>query len=470
MEATPNTQNRIHPQTLVKWLIAVGIPLLLLAIPVSEAFTAQARMFLVLSIMAILVIAFDLMNMVVPAILLPTSYVVFGVVEQNVAFKGFATQTLWVILGAYAFTVALDECGILRRIALIVIKKLGGTYNATLYAIYIVGVILGQLCFCGHYFLMIGFVYGICRAMKLQPMSKEGAIMMGVGGMAAMNVKVFLWQTSNMGLLINGYQSIYPEFNITPIQLLLYNFPEFIVALLFIFLVTKLFHTSEVQFVGGRDYFHSEHEKMGRMKLVEKKAAVMLAALMGYIMLQPLHKLPMNYGFMVIPWFAFLPGINIASDESIEKIKKFFGTFLFAGTCITIGQAANTLGLGALLADLMLPVLAPMGHTGLTYGVLLLGAVANLLLTPAAMSSLLPTILGPIYQVLGYEPMAGMLTVIYSLDIVFLPHEVTAYLVLFGFGMMNMKQFIQFFGGKSLFTIAMFGLIQLPWWKLLGVF
>lgn len=165
----------------------------------------------------------------------------------------------------------------------------------------------------------------------------------------------------------------------------------------------------------------------------------------------------------------FFPGINIATGESIEKIKLFFGTFLFAGTCITIGQAAGELGLGALLADLMLPVLAPMGQIGLTYGVLFLGAIANLLLTPAAMSSLLPTVLGPIYQALGYEPMAGMLTVIYSLDIVFLPHEVTAYLVLFGFGMMNMKQFIQFFGGKSLFTIVMFGLIQLPWWKFLGL-
>ena len=58
-----------------------------------------------------------------------------------------------------ALTVALDECGILKRISYVIIKRLGGSYNATLYAIYIVGVVLGQLCFCGHYFLMIGFVY-----------------------------------------------------------------------------------------------------------------------------------------------------------------------------------------------------------------------------------------------------------------------------------------------------------------------
>ena len=50
--------------------------------------------------------------------------------------------------------------------------------------------------------------------MKLKPLSKEGAIMMCVGGMAAMNVKTFLYQTSNMSLMIAGMQNVYPDFTI----------------------------------------------------------------------------------------------------------------------------------------------------------------------------------------------------------------------------------------------------------------
>ena len=138
---------KMNSNQLIKWLIAVGLPLFILFIPTSESFTPEARMFLVLSIMAILTIAFSLMDMLIPSILLPTFYVVFNVTNTATAFKGFATQTVWIILGAYVLTVALDECGILRRISYIIIKKLGGSYNATLYAIYIVGVVLGQLCF-----------------------------------------------------------------------------------------------------------------------------------------------------------------------------------------------------------------------------------------------------------------------------------------------------------------------------------
>lgn len=294
--------------------------------------------------------------------------------------------------------------------------------------------------------------------------------MMGVGGMAALNVKVFLYQTSNMSLLTEGMKTVYPDFSITPIQLLFYNCPEFIVAMAFIWLVTKIFKTKDVQFEGGKEYFNQMHREMGEMSSAEKKAAVLLAVLMIYIMFQPLHGFPLNYGFMVLPWFCFFPGINIASKNCLVKIKEFFGTFAFAGACISIGQVATALGLGALIAQLSMPILAPLGKTGLTFGVLILGAIANLLLTPAAMCSLLSPALASIYQTLGYEPMTSILTVIYSLDMIFLPHEVTAYLVLFGFGMMNMKQFVAFFGGKSLFTLLMFGIIQIPWWHLLGLF
>ncbi len=459
----------VNKNMLWKWLVAAGVPLSLLLIPLTETFTYEIRTFLILSIMAILIIAMGLLDIIIPAVALPTLYVVLNVTNNQTAFGAFSTQTLWVILGAYVFTVVMDECGVLKRIAYTIIKRLGGSYNATLYAIYIVGVVLGQLCFCGHYFLMIGFVFGICQAMNLKPYSKEGAIMMGVGGMAALNVKVFLYQTSNMSLLTAGMQTIFPDFMITPVQLFLYNFPEFVVALLFIFLVTKLFHTDQVQFEGGKDYFEKMHREMGRMSTVEKKASVILVLLMGYIILQPLHKFNLNFGFMVIPWLCFLPGIEVGTKESLEKVRGFFGTFLFAGSCIAIGQVATALGLGNVVAQAALPILAPMGKTGLTYGVLLSGGLANLLLSPAAMCSLLPNILGSIYEALGYNPMGAALTIIYSLDIVFLPHEVTAYLLLFGFGMMNMRQFISFFGGKCLFTILMFGLLQLPWWHFLGV-
>jgi len=464
-------EKKIDFSTIVKWAISIFCPLLILLIPTTESFTPAARMFLVTTVMAILIIAFNLMEMMIPALLLPASWWITGVVEKAPqAYTGFSNVTTWVILGAFVLTVALDECGILKRIALFIIEKIGGSYNRTLYAIYIVGVVLGQLCFCSHYFILIGLVYGMCKAMGLKPLSKEGAIMMAVGGMGALNVKTFLYQTSNMGLMISGMQNVFPDFNITPVQLLLYNCPEFITALLFIFVVTKICHTSDVKFEGGKDYFRKERAAMGPISAAEKKAIVVLIILMAYVMLQPYHKKNLNWVFITLPWICYFPLVNIAPTQSLDRVKMFFPTLVFAGSCIGIGAVAQSLGLGNVIAEIALPILAPMGKVGLTYGVLILGGAANLLLTPGAMASLLPVVLGNIYQALGFDPMSGILTVVYSLDLIFLPHEVTAYLVMFGFGMMNMKQFIAFYGGKTLFTMLLFGLIQIPWWVLMGIF
>lgn len=465
------TTKSIDRGALIKWLITVLAPLLFFLIPTSEVFTLESRLFIVTSVMAIICMAFGLLDNMIPALLLPAAWWILGVVETAPeAYAGFASATIWVILGAYVLTIALDDCGILRRIALFIIEKLGGSYNRTLYAIYIVGVVLGQLCFCSHYFIMIGLVYGICQAMGLKPFSKEGVIMMGVGGMAALNVKTFLYQTSNMTLMINGMRNVYPDFDITPVQLLIYNCPEFFTAMLFIFLLTKNCKTKNVKFEGGKEYFRAEREAMGAMSSAEKKAIVVLIVLMSYVMLQPLHGFDLNYVFIVLPWICFFPGVNIAPQKSLDKVKMFFSTFCFAGTCIGIGQVAQALGFGDLISDILGPTLGGMGKVGLTFGVLIFGAFANLLLSPAAMASLLPIGLGNIYNALGYPPICSILTVNYSLDMIFLPHEVTAYLVLFGFGMMKMKHFIAFFGGKSLFTLVMFGLIQIPWWHLLGIF
>lgn len=72
---------------LVKWGISVGIPLLILSIPTNAVFVREIRMFLVLSIALILVVAFDLFNnMFIPAFLLPAGFYLTGTVPLNIAY------------------------------------------------------------------------------------------------------------------------------------------------------------------------------------------------------------------------------------------------------------------------------------------------------------------------------------------------------------------------------------------------
>lgn len=154
--------------------------------------------------------------------------------------------------------------GLLQRIAFWIIKTCGGTYNKTLYAIYLVGLILGIITFCGHYLLLITLAYGICMAMGFGK-SKESLVIMMVGGIAALNVKLFAYRPSTMSLMVAQIKTIVPDFNVTFLDQMMYNFPSVLMALSFIWLLTKFYKTGTFVLPGGREYFENEYKKLGKM-------------------------------------------------------------------------------------------------------------------------------------------------------------------------------------------------------------
>ena len=132
---------------IIGWLVTILISVAIMLVPTSETFTPEIRAYLMLSICVISIVAFDLMDIIIPSVLLPVAYYIFHVVPIQTAYAPFTTDTFWMILGAFVLTNALDECGILKRIAYWIIKTCGGTYNRTLYALYLVGLILGIITF-----------------------------------------------------------------------------------------------------------------------------------------------------------------------------------------------------------------------------------------------------------------------------------------------------------------------------------
>ena len=107
----------IEKSKLIGWIVTIATAIGIMCIPVSEAFIPQIRLFAMLSIAVISIVAFDLMDVIIPSVLLPFAYYVFHIVPINIAYSPFTTETFWMILGAFVLTNALEECGILMRIA-----------------------------------------------------------------------------------------------------------------------------------------------------------------------------------------------------------------------------------------------------------------------------------------------------------------------------------------------------------------
>lgn len=171
---------------------------------------------------------------------------------------------------------------------------------------------------------------------------------------------------------------------------------------------------------------------------------------------------------MVLPYLLFLPGVDVGNINSIKKIN--FGIFFFIAGCLCIGTVGGAIGFGKLISGVTTPILANTAPLVTFLVILFCGMICNLFMTPYAMMAGLSLPFAQIAVDLGMNPMASVMALVISTDMVFMPYEVAPYLLMFGFGMISMKQFVGLNTVKTLLTFVFFALVMYPLWTLLGLY
>ena len=70
---------RRSPVVLLKWLVAIVVPALLFLIPIGDVFTAPIRLFFVVTLFMMIVIALELVPILMSAIFLPALYILLQI-------------------------------------------------------------------------------------------------------------------------------------------------------------------------------------------------------------------------------------------------------------------------------------------------------------------------------------------------------------------------------------------------------
>lgn len=460
------TKQNLNTSTMVKWFITIGLPVIIFLLPLNEVFTQQVKWFTVLTIWALLCSAFELLDLYVPAILLPVLYVATGVCDATTAYSSWTTLVVFNIVGAMLLANVLEGTGLLRRIAYFIIRKCGGTYNGSVWGLFIAALVISFITFANGYVVIATLSYGVCLALNVKK-TKEAAIIMMAGMLGASTVRMFIYSPVTVGLCTTGAQTIDPTFAISIVDLTIANIPVLLYCILFLWILTFFGKTKHFDIGGGKEYFDTEYAKLGQMSISEKKSAVVLIVLIIYIFTQPLHKLNTFYGFIVFPCLLFFPGIDVGNSTHIKNLP--FSTILFVAMCLAIGSVGTALGIMSVISSALAPTIASLGTVGGLYGIMTLGVIVNLLMTPAAMLAVLPA---PIMQICldaGLSARAAMYTMIFSTDLVFLPYEYVTFLIFFSFGVMTTGQFVKYHTIKNILFYLFFGILIIPYWYLIGL-
>lgn len=459
-----------NKKQIIQWLICLLIPLLIWLTPTNESiyYTENLRMFFVITSFGILLLAFDFFDALIPAIFLSTAYFLSGIAPFNIAFGSWTTSMVWMILGALLFATILDDCGLLNRIALWCVKKCGGTYNGALYGIFLSGLIVNFLTFGNAFIIMLTLGYGICKAMQLE-VSRESAIICVVTILGALTPCCFIYNPVYIAITSPAILSVDPNFTVNwydvPMYLGIIMIPA---CLLIIWVITKIFHTSTISFEGGTRFFEDEYKKLGPLSGREKKAIAGVVLLVAYLFSAPITNLQPAYGFMVIPYLYFLPGIKVADNSCCKKIN--WSAIFFMASCLCIGMVSGHLDAPKFISSTITPLLEGQSIFFAVCCMLLFGTIANLFMTPYAMMAALILPFVSLGAELGIAPIASLMILQLTTDMIFLPYEAAAPLVMYGFGYMPMKHFIILSLLKcAIITIVFIGIIY-PFWMQLGFF
>lgn len=461
-----SAESKVTKSYLIKWAITLIIPLLIYLIPTNDVFTDQLRLFFVITVLVLETFAFEFFPMLVPSVLLSVLYIITGLVPAEVALSPWTNTTVYMVLGAFLLANVLEECGLLHRISVFCIRLCGGTYNGALYGLFLTGIVLAFVTFNNHYIIMVIFTYSVIKAFGYDRPCKEAAIMTMVGCLGAVGTASSVYNPSYVSLAQSGLELVAGEWPIPWYVQTLTCWPTLLFGFFFIWVMTKIFKTKNFSSNTGKQFYDEEHKRLGKMSPKERKATILTVILMAYLFSSPIHGLPIAYGFMIVPFLAFFPGIRVGTEQAVKKLD--MGVIFFIVSCMSIGSVGTALGISDYISTVMGPMLEGMSPIAVLTALLGSGTLANLVMTPFAMCSSLAAPFTQIAIDAGLNPEVSIMTLIISTDIYFLPHEVTCLLVAMGFGLIKMKDFIKYATLKSGLYFIWFLVIQVPYWYLIG--
>lgn len=452
---------------LLKWAFTIIVSLVLFLIPDTGLYAGAVKGFFVITVFSLSIMAFEFFPPGVMPIVMPLLYVIFQIAPFEVVMSPWTTSTMMITIGAFLLSIELEESGFLNRVACYLMSKVNGSYTKLLVAIYFVGVLLTLVTLGAGYMFMPALCAGLCAAL-LAKKKKAGAGIAMACILGTCTARAFLCPITAFVLIRGAAGGLADDVNFDILRAIFHNCPMFLVCLFMVWLFAQMCKPKgeESKNYNG-EYFKAELKKLGAMGTSEKKTAVLLFCVFGYIVTLNWHKLPVDYAMMLFPWLGFLPGVNIANESTFKKIN--WQMIFFTSGCLSIGAVATTIGLRDAIADICANLFSSGNVFVIFATVFILVFVLNFVMTPGAIWALLSAPLMSMAIQLGIAKLPFIYALFSCAEAVILPYEYPAYLLVYAFGMMTMGDFVKFNSIRCVIYFVAFIAILIPWWMLVGV-
>lgn len=455
---------------LIKWIISIAMMFTPMLMQVNENYTTNIRTFFMITILIIMVWAFELMPLAAPALILPIIYISFGLATPAQAFSPWTTEMPWLFIGGMVISSVFERTGLMKRMAITAIKIAGGTYRGILLGFLIVGLILCVIIpsTAARTTLFLPLAFGIITALNLKKNSKEAIAIMAASSFMALTPYTIV-----DGINLISY-SIAKNFNVhltwmeymTEMGLMTFLLSAvYIVAIIFFYRGDASIFKKENHFK-TKEYFDKEHSKLGKMSIREKKVILVLAIMVAILCTSSIHKISAGWVFAIGAFCFYLPGIDVAEDKDLKSVN--MPMIILMTGAMTIGAVSMATGTGAFIGRILTVYLKGNSFTIVSMS-WVIGVIVNFLLTPLAAASALTQPLVEAAIENGITPTVILNSYAVGLEQIIFPYEYVLPLMMFSYGVMSLKEFVKIYILKMILSIIFLLVICVPYWGMLGL-
>ena len=287
-------------------------------------------------------------------------YWALGVVPFGVAFSGFATDTPWFLFGAALFGAMVTKTGLARRIAIVVMRRVGNTFPRILLGLIITDFLLTFVIPSGiaRVVVMSAIALGLADAFGVRPGSNIGRAMflvityaagifdkMIIAGAASITARGAIERAGGVEVLWSRWFFAYLPCDVLTVliawRLTLWLCPpEKTVSML------------------EATYLDDEIRQMGGWNATSTRTAVLIAVAIGLWLTDFVHHISPSIVGLGVGLAAVLPGIGVLTVDDVKRMN--YLPVFFVAAAVSMGEVlAQTRALD-LLTDLLLSWMEPM--------------------------------------------------------------------------------------------------------------
>ncbi len=457
------TEKKGNTKIIVGWTTTILLTLaIVLGFKDSTTVTWNQTLFMAVTLFYILITAFELLNNLMIAILLPATYLFFKLAPAATIYSSWSNNVVWLCITGMIIANVLGRIGLLRRFVYWCVLKLGSNYRNIVVAFGVATIVINIVAPSGGYVIFAAVVYSLCQSLHLEGTRTGTGLMLAACLSCGCN---FIYSPSGTGMAAANAATVYEGFFWDYASFFIQTAP-YIVPFFITFLIVPILFKEDAPI--DANIIQAEYDKLGSMSLAEKKGLVIACVFVVSIMTTSIHGVGILYCFILAALAMFLPGIDIGSNEDVKKVN--YSLVFFIASFISIGSVATATKFTDVITAMSISVLGSVDNIFIVCGVVfLLAFLVNFVMTPLAMIASLVAPLAQVAVALSLPIYPVILSFLLGSGQALLPYEIAKFLVFYAFGLFNFKDFAKLYGARTIIYAVWLIVVMVPYWKLIGI-